>query len=61
MPVGLGARLGRFHVASIAGLVVGAMGVFVFSVALRHWLWERRRFRERDEGHDNGVERTQDA
>ncbi len=32
----------RFHPASIAGLVVGAMGVFVFSVALRHWLKERR-------------------
>jgi len=31
-----------FHGASIAGLVVGAMGVFVFSVALRHWLRERR-------------------
>ena len=28
--------------ASIAGLVVGAMGVFVFSVALRHWLREHR-------------------
>ena len=33
---------GRFHGASVAGLVVGAMGVFVFSVALRHWLGERR-------------------
>jgi hypothetical protein len=33
---------GRFHPASIAGLVVGAMGVFMFSVALRHWLRERR-------------------
>jgi len=32
----------RFHPASIAGLVVGAMGVFVFAVALRHWLGERR-------------------
>ncbi|MHC4503115.1 MAG: hypothetical protein ACYTFI_07410 [Planctomycetota bacterium] len=29
---------GRFHGASIAGLVVGAMGVFVFTAALRHWL-----------------------
>ncbi len=29
---------------------VGAMGVLVFSVALRHWLEERRRFRERDAG-----------
>jgi hypothetical protein len=36
----------RWHGASIAGLVVGAMGVFVFTVALRHWLGERRRFRE---------------
>jgi hypothetical protein len=31
--------------ASIAGLVVGAMGVFVFTVALRHWLGERRAYR----------------
>ena len=31
----------RFTGASIAGLVVGAMGVFVFTVALRHWLRER--------------------
>jgi hypothetical protein len=36
----------RWHGASIAGLVVGAMGVFVFTVALRHWMRERRRFRE---------------
>ncbi len=35
----------RFHGASIAGLVVGAMGVFVFAVALRHWLGVRRKFR----------------
>ncbi len=40
----------RFTGASIAGLVVGAMGVFVFTVALRLWLRERRKFRERDEG-----------
>ncbi len=40
----------RFTGASIAGLVVGAMGMFVFSVALRHWLGERRRFREGTEG-----------
>ncbi|MHC4199582.1 MAG: hypothetical protein ACYSU0_06285 [Planctomycetota bacterium] len=40
----------RFHGATVAGLVVGAMGVFVFTVALRHWQTERRRFRERDEG-----------
>ena len=25
-----------------AGLVVGAMGVFVFTMALRHWLAERK-------------------
>jgi len=31
--------------ASIAGLVVGAMGVFVFTVALRHWLNQRGAFR----------------
>ncbi len=34
----------RLHGASIAGLVVGAMGVFVFTVALRHWLNQRRAF-----------------
>ncbi len=32
----------RFTGASIAGLVVGAMGMFVFAAALRHW-FERRR------------------
>ncbi len=37
---------GRLHGATIAGLVVGAMGVFVFAVALRHWLGERRKLRE---------------
>ena len=36
----------RWHGASIAGLVVGAMGVFVFTAALGHWLGERRKFRE---------------
>jgi len=40
----------RFTGASIAGLVVGAMGVFVFTVALRHWLNERRAFREEAAG-----------
>ena len=39
----------RFTPESISGLVVGAMGVFVFSVALGHWLSERLRFRERSE------------
>ena len=34
----------RFTGASIAGLVVGAMGVFVFAVALRHWLNQRGAF-----------------
>ena len=42
----LDAAASPFTGASIAGLVVGAMGVFVFTVALRHWLRERRRFRE---------------
>ena len=36
----------RCHGGTIAGLVVGAMGAFVFTVALRHWLGERRKFRE---------------
>ncbi len=38
----------RFTGASIAGLVVGAMGVFVFGAALRHWLNQRRAFRTPD-------------
>jgi len=38
----LDADASRFTGASIAGLVVGAMGVFVFTVALRHWLKERK-------------------
>jgi hypothetical protein len=42
----LRAEASRFTGASIAGLVVGAMGVFVFTVALRHWLGERRTARE---------------
>ena len=29
----------------VAGLVVGAMGVFVFGAALRYWLGRRRAFR----------------
>ena len=44
--VALDTTASRFTGASIAGLVVGAMGVFVFNVALRHWLGQRRRFRE---------------
>ena len=31
----------RFHPASIAGLVVGVMGVFIFGLYLRRWLRER--------------------
>jgi hypothetical protein len=40
------ATASRFTGASVAGLVVGAMGLFVFTVALRHWLGERRVLRE---------------
>ncbi|MHC4251708.1 MAG: hypothetical protein ACYS9X_21515 [Planctomycetota bacterium] len=32
----------RFHGASIAGLVVGAMGCFIFGLYLRRWLIERK-------------------
>jgi hypothetical protein len=32
--------------SDVSGLVVGAMGVFVFSAALRHWLRERRAYWE---------------
>jgi hypothetical protein len=32
----------RFHGASIAGLVVGAFGSFVFALYLRQWLQERK-------------------
>jgi len=46
----------RFTGASVAGLVVGAMGVFVFTVALRHWLGERRRFLEDTRRHNPSVE-----
>ena len=38
----------RFHGGSIAGLVVGAMGLFVLTLALRHWLGERTKFREEE-------------
>jgi hypothetical protein len=33
---------GRFHPASVAGIVVGAMGVFIFGLYLRRWLRERK-------------------
>ncbi|MHC4200860.1 MAG: hypothetical protein ACYSU0_12785 [Planctomycetota bacterium] len=36
----------RFTGASIAGLVVGAMGVFVFAAAFLHWRRQRRRHRD---------------
>jgi hypothetical protein len=32
----------RFHGASVAGLVVGAMGIFIFGLYLRSWLRERK-------------------
>jgi len=35
-------RVSRFHPASIAGIVVGAMGVFIFGLYLRRWAKERR-------------------
>jgi hypothetical protein len=47
---------GRLVPECIAGLVVGAMGMFVFTVALRHWLRERRRFREEAREHNTRVE-----
>ncbi len=40
----------RLTGASIAGLAVGAMGVFVFGAALRHWLNQRRRFGDPEPG-----------
>jgi hypothetical protein len=36
-----GAR-GRYHPASLAGLIVGAMGVSIFVLYLRAWLRERK-------------------
>jgi hypothetical protein len=32
----------RFHGASIAGQIVGAMGCFIFGLYLRRWLRERK-------------------
>ena len=32
----------RFHPGSIAGLVIGAMGCFIFGLYLRGWLRERK-------------------
>ena len=42
----VGTTSSRFTAPSVVGLIVGAMGVFVFTVALGHWLGERRKFRE---------------
>ena len=36
------AAASRFHEASLAGLVVGAMGIFIFGLYLRSYLRERR-------------------
>ena len=41
-PPGFLVDASRFHPASIAGLMVGAMGLFVLTLALGHWLRERR-------------------
>jgi hypothetical protein len=50
----------RWHGASIAGLVVGAMGVFVFTAALRHWLGECREYLYDTRRHNQGMDRTSD-
>jgi hypothetical protein len=52
---------GRLTGASVAGLVVGAMGVFVLAVALRHWLGERRRFLADTRRHNQSVDRPPSA
>ncbi len=63
--IGIGCHIdataSRFHGASIAGLIVGAMGVFVFTVALRHWVGERRKFLEVTRGHNPSVDRSPSA
>jgi hypothetical protein len=43
-PLGIDTTASRFTGATIAGLVVGAMGAFVFGAALGHWLNRRRAF-----------------
>jgi len=40
--IAVDSRASRFHPASIAGIVVGAMGVFIFGLYLRRWVKERR-------------------
>jgi hypothetical protein len=41
-PMALDASVGRFHPGSVAGLVVAAMGMFVFALHLRGWLRGRK-------------------
>jgi len=36
------ATASRFHPASIAGLLVGAMGCFIFGLYLRRWIIDRK-------------------
>jgi len=52
--VKIDARRSRFHPASIAGIVVGAMGVFIFGLYLRRWVKERRAGDEAD-GRSSGT------
>jgi hypothetical protein len=40
--VSLDTTVSRFHPGTIAGFVVGAMGVFIFGLYLRAWLRERK-------------------
>ncbi len=46
------ATASRFHPASIAGLMVGAMGLFVLTLALGHWLrkWRAEIYRKQAAG-----------
>jgi len=41
-PLSLDSTAGRWHPASVGGLVVGAMGALVFGLYLRSWLRARR-------------------
>jgi hypothetical protein len=40
--LGINTLASRFHGASIAGLVIGVMGCFIFGLYLRSWLRERK-------------------
>ena len=44
----VGVGMSRFHPASIAGLVVGAWGIFIFAAAFLHWRRRRRLHEEQD-------------